>query len=530
MSSLSKKTMPHQVSEDPHVHFQDVKPNIPDLDYMSLWESFKSEYIPQATSSPIKQVSSVQEKQREKTVHKEPESVSTEDEQIAQLLQIRKQADEQLQKLLLKKKHEAQGAIPKKSTSKKPASPQLSTTESSSTDSSSDSEDEIYEPRKLKKHQTKSHTCTSESNADSDEETCARQKRSRQGKETSKSKKSHQSETSGTSGVSDNEAHKKQKSKKSSSEEETRKKHKSHKTKKSKSSIIRQLPRNLTYDGKGSWMAFKEKFTRYAKTCEWTKKECLNYLCWCLTDKASDFYALLMESSDRWTYSRLLRRLEERFGIKELDETAQHRFQQATQNVGESLEDWSDRIMTLGVKAFKTLPERYARRQAVSRFCEGLLDREAGLSVSVDDPPTIEIAINKVRRYQHVHSSVYGKSGKRDKRSAIRDEEQISVKAVQESAAQASDIKSIRGESAGTSEKSLAEIVQDLAKQMEILNKKISGPQFRATPHKVGTCYNCGVKGHFKKDCPNLKPRQESGKDLNGKGSGKKANPRSYRK
>ena len=109
---------------------------------------------------------------------------------------------------------------------------------------------------------------------------------------------------------------KKQKSKKSSSEEKTRKKHKSHKTKKSKSSIIRQLPRNLTYDGKGSWMAFKEKFTRYAKTCEWTKKEYLNYLCWCLTDKASDFYALLMESSDRWTYSRLLRRLEERFGIK----------------------------------------------------------------------------------------------------------------------------------------------------------------------------------------------------------------------
>ena len=84
-------------------------------------------------------------------MHKEPEPSSTEDEQIARLLQIRKQADEQLHKLLLKKKHEAQGAIAKKSTSKNPASPQLSTTESSSTDSSSDSEDEIYEPRKHKK-------------------------------------------------------------------------------------------------------------------------------------------------------------------------------------------------------------------------------------------------------------------------------------------------------------------------------------------------------------------------------------------
>ena len=64
------------------------------------------------------------------------------------------------------------------------------------------------------------------------------------------------------------------------------------------------------------------------------------------TDKVSDFYALLMETNDHWTYSRLLRRLEERFGIKELDETAQHRFQQATQSVRKSLEDRSDIIMT----------------------------------------------------------------------------------------------------------------------------------------------------------------------------------------
>ena len=46
----------------------------------------------------------MQEKQREKTVPKEPEPSSVEDEQIAQLLQIGTQADEQLLKLLQKKK------------------------------------------------------------------------------------------------------------------------------------------------------------------------------------------------------------------------------------------------------------------------------------------------------------------------------------------------------------------------------------------------------------------------------------------
>ena len=95
------------------------------------------------------------------------------------------------------------------------------------------------------------------------------------------------------------------------------------------------------------------------------------------------------------------------------------------------------------------MPERYARKQAVSRFCEG---KEAGQSVCVENPCTIEMAINKVRWNQHVHSSVYGKCTKRDKRSVIKEEEQISVKAVQESATPGSDIKSLRGETASTSE------------------------------------------------------------------------------
>ena len=46
----------------------------------------------------------------------------------------------------------------------------------------------------------------------------------------------------------------------------------------------------------------------------------------------------------------------------------------------------------------------------------------------------------------------------------------------------------------------MTEIVQDLAKQVEELNKKISsGPQFRVAPQK-GACYKCGARGHFKRD------------------------------
>ena len=192
------------------------------------------------------------------------------------------------------------------------------------------------------------------------------------------------------------------------------------------------LPKNLSYDGKTNWLAFKQKFTRYATACEWTSEECLNCLCWCLTDKAADFYAILMERNEHLTYQRLMCRLEKRFGIKELAETAQARFRQATQASGESLEDWADRILTLATKAFKMLPEHYSSKQAVIRFCEGLLDREAGLHVGMDKPANIEQAINGIRWYQHLQQSVYGKSNKRDQRK----QEEVYVKVAQETRVQ----------------------------------------------------------------------------------------------
>ncbi|MBV2113437.1 MAG: hypothetical protein KUF82_20990 [Candidatus Thiodiazotropha sp. (ex Ctena orbiculata)] len=135
-----------------------------------------------------------------------------------------------------------------------------------------------------------------------------------------------------------------------------------------------------------------------------------------------------MERNEHLTYRRLMSRLEKRFGIKELAETAQARFQQATQASGESLEDWSDRILSLATKAFKTLPEHYSNKQAVIRFCEGLLDREAGLRVGMDKPANIEQAINSVRWYQHLQQSVYGKSNKRDQRK----QEEVFVRAAGE--------------------------------------------------------------------------------------------------
>ena len=117
------------------------------------------------------------------------------------------------------------------------------------------------------------------------------------------------------------------------------------------------MPKQLQYDGKSNWLPFKHRFTKYAESSEWTAEECLDCLIWCLTGKAADFCATLMERTKHLSYRKLLKKLDERFGDRELPASAQVRFQQATQKKDESLEDWADRVLTLSGKAFKDLPE-----------------------------------------------------------------------------------------------------------------------------------------------------------------------------
>jgi hypothetical protein len=119
------------------------------------------------------------------------------------------------------------------------------------------------------------------------------------------------------------------------------------------------LPMSLKFDGKSNWKAFYAKFSRYAEVSEWTEGECRDQLCWCLDGKASEYYALLVERNQEMVYMDLIRKLEKRFGFRELPETAQVQFNNARQTPDELLEDWADRVLSLATRAFRDLPETH---------------------------------------------------------------------------------------------------------------------------------------------------------------------------
>jgi hypothetical protein len=212
--------------------------------------------------------------------------------------------------------------------------------------------------------------------------------------------------------------------------------------------VLKGVPKSLTYDGKTNWTAFRLRFSRYVEALQFTERECLDCLRFSLCGKAADLYAIVAEGKGPLTYISLLERLERRFGVKELQETLRVKFYQSVQASGETLEDWSDRILTLATKAFQDCSEHYLNKQCVLRFCQGLVDKDAAEHACNRDSETMEAALNVVQWYQHNHLAIHGKSGRK---------ETAHVMAVQ--TRQRGSIESV-------------------------------------------ICYKCGNAGHYKSDCP----------------------------
>ena len=139
----------------------------------------------------------------------------------------------------------------------------------------------------------------------------------------------------------------------------------------------RKHPKALRFDGKTNWLSFKKKFDSYRKVMRWSEEESKDYLMWSLEGKALDFLTIIKIDLDKYSFRRIMKKLETRFGVKELTDTSKAKFHQAFQKQDESLEDLADRAMTLATPAFVDLPEDHLKKEVIARFCQGCTDKEA---------------------------------------------------------------------------------------------------------------------------------------------------------
>ena len=246
----------------------------------------------------------------------------------------------------------------------------------------------------------------------------------------------------------------------------------------------RKHPKALRFDGKTNWLSFKKKFDSYRKVMRWSEEESKDYLMWSLEGKALDFLTITKIDLEKYSFRKIMKKLETRFGVKELTETSKAKFRQAFQKQDESLEDWADRVMTLATPAFVDLPEDHLKKEAIARFCQGCTDKEAAKHACFEQPETMEEALNLVKHHQYISQAVDGKKAKR--------EYEASVKAVQ-SPSEARVEQLIRS--------ALRDFAAKLQESSTSLSSSSETEEKAKTKKSSSQCFFCKKFGHFKTDC-----------------------------
>ena len=246
----------------------------------------------------------------------------------------------------------------------------------------------------------------------------------------------------------------------------------------------RKHPKALRFDGNTNWLSFKEKFDSYRKVMRWSEEESKDYLMWSLEGKALDFLTITKIDLEKYCFRKIMKKLETRFGVKELTETSKAKFRQAFQKQEVSLEDWADRVMTLATPAFVDLPEDHLKKEAIARFCRGCTDKEAAKHACFEQPETMEEVLNSVKHHQYISQAVDGKKVKR--------EYEASVNAVQ-SPSEARVEQLIRS--------ALRDVAAKLQESSTSLSSSSETEEKAKKKRSSSQCFICKKFGHFKKDC-----------------------------
>jgi hypothetical protein len=180
------------------------------------------------------------------------------------------------------------------------------------------------------------------------------------------------------------------------------------------------LPKNLRYDDNEHWLGFKDKFLRYMIFKGWKYDEVRDQLCWCLEQKTSEYHATLMQRNDFIEFHEIMDKLQKRFGNIPQADMAQEQSSNLTQLPEEEIEDWADNVQQLPIRAFPDLQEQHMIKKAIKRICHGCVDREAGQHVVNLNLTSIEIVVDKIKRYQFNHKNIY--SGGHHPRREMREE------------------------------------------------------------------------------------------------------------
>ena len=154
------------------------------------------------------------------------------------------------------------------------------------------------------------------------------------------------------------------------------------------------MPKLPFFDGHSSWKTFMNTFYLYSRANEWNEQPMFDAIQLCMRDKAVDFLRSQQKLGKCENFRNLVEKnLKKRFERQQDPFIKRSEFLSLQQTHEESIEEWADRLLELGLEAFEQLSDESREEELVRRFAMGCSYKEAAQYVINTRPTNLEEAI-----------------------------------------------------------------------------------------------------------------------------------------
>ena len=192
------------------------------------------------------------------------------------------------------------------------------------------------------------------------------------------------------------------------------------------------------------------------------------------------------------------KKLNNHFGPKEPPRTVRKQLQVLEQKAEEALEEYAERCQTLAYDAWGDISVEVAKTSAIDAFYRGALDSEAVLQVMVEEPATLDKALELTKKAIHNRKSVNPQTRTQKAARSVSfctdspDAEVRSARIPSDPAPTTSDttVKWLEAEMQDL-KSSVGETKGQLDRILSLLGNR------SRSPSPSGPCFRCNCRGHI---------------------------------
>ena len=261
------------------------------------------------------------------------------------------------------------------------------------------------------------------------------------------------------------------------------------------------------YDGTQSLRDYLKHFERCSVVNGWNMDEAAVFLAASLRGEAQNVLNGMCDSDCR-NYTKIVDKLELRFGVEKQRELYQARLHNRRQQENESVQALAADIRSMSTLAYQDLSPDTQERFAVQHFIDAIKDQDDRLRLRRDKPSTMDEALSlacELEAFRLLDGDWRRSSSKVRSVDEVGREPDLFRAQLD---MLRSDIQ-MQQQRQETQQNALQELVQQIQQLSQTMSLNTSGSQHPPTDSRYsnrnGPCWDCKEFGHYRRNCPRRK-------------------------